>query len=199
MKVFVAFFAAVVLFLFAHAAEAQTSGTTASRIRLVKAQCTTGPCTPQIEFKRGDVQLRRVKNPKPVGDRRFGKVSIGSLDVGLGIFPATMEAQVSGRRVWGSDPDLDCPLANTESSGLFGTSLMTCTLAAFNIGRCRGDIFFTSLLDPRCSDVRQTFQDIQIGVYEAGFAGDPAHLVATAGMAILGKVPDCNSGGSGCP
>jgi hypothetical protein len=199
MRSFVAFCTAAVLFLVAYEAEAQQTGTTASRIRLVQAQCTTGPCTPGFAFKRGDVNLRRVKNPKPVGDRRFGKVSIGSLDVGLGVFPTTMEAQISGRRVWGTDPDGDCPQANSESTGLFGTSLMTCTLAAFNLGRCRGDLFFTTLLDPRCSDVRQTFQDIQVGVYEAGFAGDPTHLIATAGVAILGKMPDCNSGGSGCP
>jgi hypothetical protein len=199
MRLLVASCAAVVLFLGAYSAEAQTSGTTASRLRLVRAQCTTGPCTPQFEFKRADVQLRRVKNPKPVGDRRFGKVSIGSLDVGLGVFPTTMEAQVSGRQIWGPDPDGDCPQANSESTGVFGTSLMTCALSAFNLGRCRGDLFFTTLLDPRCSDVRLTIQDIDVGVYEAGFAGDPNRLVATGGIAILGKVPDCNSGGSGCP
>jgi hypothetical protein len=199
MRSFVALCATMGFLFAATAADAQSSSTTASRIRLVRAQCTTGPCTPQFEFKRGDVQLRRVKNPKPVSDRRFGKVSLGGLDVGLGVFPAMMEAQVSGRQIWGPDPDSDCPLANTESTGVFGTSLMTCALSAFNLGRCRGDLFFTSLLDPRCSDVRRTIQDIAVGVYESGFAGDPNHLVATGGITILGKEPDCNSGGSGCP
>lgn len=199
MRVFVAFCATVVVLFAACRGEAQTTSTTTSRIRLVRAQCTTGPCAPQFDFKRGDVQLRRVKNPKPVGDRRFGKIGIVGLDVGLGTFPPTLDAQVSGRQVWGDDPDGDCPDANSESTGLFGTSSMSCNLSAFNLGRCRGNLFFTSLLDPRCSDVRRTIQDISIEIYEGGFVGDDTRLIATTGMAVLGKVPDCNSGGSGCP
>jgi hypothetical protein len=202
------FFAAalVLAVLSTGAAQAQIKGTTAARLRLVRAQCTTGPCAPQFDFRRGDVQLRKVKNPKPVGDRRFGRVSIIGLDAGLNPLPQTVDVQVSGRQTFDNDPDSDCVLANTTVTGIFGTSSANCNVSAFNLGRCRGDLFFTAIppfvspfLAPQCSDVRRTIEDISIEIYEGGFAGDPAHLIATTGIMILGKSPDCNSGGSGCP
>lgn len=190
---------AVVSLVLVPTARAQTKATSASRIRLVRAQCTTGPCAPGFDFKRGDVQLRTVKNPKPVGDRRFGKVSITGLDAGLDPAPATLEAEVTGTRTFGTDPDGDCALESTQTSGVFGTSTMTCNVSAFGLSRCRGDLFFQDLLPPGCSDVRQTIQDVKIEVYQGGFLGVPTKRIATDGMAILGKSPDCNSGGSGCP
>ncbi len=120
---------AVVSLVLVPTARAQTKATSASRIRLVRAQCTTGPCAPGFDFKRGDVQLRTVKNPKPVGDRRFGKVSITGLDAGLDPAPATLEAEVTGTRTFGTDPDGDCALESTQTSGVFGTSTMTCNLS----------------------------------------------------------------------
>jgi hypothetical protein len=200
MRIFLAAAAALAVGVFAYAAEAQTAGTTTSRIRLVRAQCTTGPCAPQFDFKRGDVQIRRVKNPKPVADRRFGKISIVGLDTGLNPFPPFLAAQATGRQVFGSDPDGDCPLANTQSTGVFAEATsLACNVSAFNLGRCRGPLSFLTLLDARCTDVRRTIEDIRVEVYEGGFVGDPNRLIATNGVAILGKVPDCNSGGSGCP
>ncbi len=199
MKIWLGAAAAVALIASGHVAEAQTRNTTASRIRLVRAQCTTGPCTPFFDFKRGDVQIRAVKNPKPVGDRRFGRVSIVGLDSGLNPGPPTLDAVVSGTQVFGTDPDADCPLANTQVTGVFGTSTMHCNLSAFNYGRCRGDLFFTSLLPQECSDVRRTIQNFSVEVYDGGFAGDPTRRIATIGALILGRSPDCNSGGAGCP
>jgi hypothetical protein len=189
----------VALFVGVQPAKAQTRNTTAARMRLVRAQCTTGPCAPQFNFKRGDMQIRSVKNPKPVGDRRFGKVSIVGLDAGLATPPATLDAVVSGTQTFGPDPDGDCALAGTQVTGTFGTSSMICNISAFALGRCRGDLFFTSLLPPQCSDVRRTIEDISVEIYEGGFAGDVTRRIATVGMLILGKEPDCNSGGSGCP
>ena len=202
------FLVAVAVFVFGsvQTAEAQKTGTTTARLRLVRAQCTTGPCAPQFDFKRGDVQLRKVKNPRPVGDRRFGRVSMIGLDAGLNPLPNTLDVQVSGRQTFDTDPDSDCVLAGTVVTGVFGTSSANCNASAFNLGRCRGDLFFTAIppfvspfLAPQCSDVRRTIEDISIEVYEGGFAGDPAHLIATTGITVLGKTPDCNSGGSGCP
>lgn len=186
---------AVVSLVLVPTARAQTKATSASRIRLVRAQCTTGPCAPGFDFKRGGVQLRTVKNPKPVGDRRFGKVSITGLDPA----PATLEVEVTGTRTFGTDPNSNCALAGSQTSGVFGTSTMTCNLSDFGLSHCRGDLFFESLLPPGCSDVRQTIQDVKIEVYQGGFLGDSTKRIATDGIAILGKSPDCSSGGSGCP
>ena len=187
-------------------AEAQIKNTTAARLRLVRAQCTTGPCAPQFDFKRGDVQLRTVKNPKPVGDRRFGRLSIIGLDSGLNPLPNTLDVQISGRQTFADDPDNDCAVENTVVNGVFGTSSANCNVSAFGLGRCRGDLFFLAVppfvspfLAPQCSDVRRTIEDILVEVYEGGFAGDPTRLIATVGMAVLGKSPECDSGGSGCP
>lgn len=198
MRRFLAVAGALVLLPFLQTAEAQTKPTFSTRLRLVHAQCTTGPCVPIFQFKRGDVQIKRMKLPKLVNDRRFGRVIISGLDAGIGTFPAALEARISGRRIFGSDPDSDCPLANTETTGEFGFSNLDCTLSAFNIGRCRGTLSFNNLLAPQCSDVRQTIEDVNVSVYLQGMVGNPAGLLATIGIAIPGSVPDCDSGGSGC-
>jgi hypothetical protein len=198
MRRFLAVAAAVFVLVFLQTAEAQMKPTSTARIRLVHAQCTTGPCVSAFDFARGDVQIRRVKMPKPVNDRRFGRIKISGLDAGLGTFPSGLEARISGRRIFGSDPDGDCPMANTETTGDFGFSNLECKLSAFNVGRCLGTLVFNGLLPPQCSDVRQTIQDLNVSVYLQGMVGNPAGLLATLGVGVVGKVPDCDSGGSGC-
>jgi hypothetical protein len=60
-------------------------------------------------------------------------------------------------------------------------------------------LFFINFTAPACSDVTQVIQDLSVEVYEGGFVGVPEHLIAVFGMNILGKSPDCASGGAGCP
>jgi hypothetical protein len=55
------------------------------------------------------------------------------------------------------------------------------------------------LFDPRCTDVRVTVLDLKVEAYEFGMVGTEASRVATQGISIVGRAPDCSSGGSGCP
>ncbi|MGH7787732.1 MAG: hypothetical protein ACRERC_12740 [Candidatus Binatia bacterium] len=182
------------------AAEAQTRGTATSRVRLVRAQCTTGPCNPFFTFQGGAALIKRAKQPKLVSNRKFGNIRINSLQrLGGPLIPATLDAQISGTIFYGADLNAACGLANTVVSGPFATSTMTCTVGGDGSAQCRGNLFFINFTDPECSDVTQTIQDLDIEVYEGGFVGTPERQIANFGMAILGKAPDCASGGSGCP
>jgi hypothetical protein len=189
--------AAALLLLGAQATSAQTKNSASTRFRLVRAQCTTGPCHPFLTFIRGSGKINNVKQPKPVGDRFFGKIRI------TGVTSASLnqlDAEVEGRRIYGADPDNDCALANTETSGVFGTSTMICRGNVFtNESRCSGKLFFDQLTPPGCSDVPVHTEEIRVNVYQEGFAGVQTRLIATNGAFSLGKTPDCNSGGSGCP
>jgi len=180
------------------AAQAQTRNTARSSLRLVQAQCPgmpAGPCAPGISFTGGTAQITRVKEPRAVSNTQFGRINLN------GVFPlpaSTLTAQVSGTQIYGSDPDADCPLAGTQVTGLFGTSTMTC-IPQGPTARCRGKLFFTAPTAPQCSDVLRTIADITVEVYDSASVGDPAGLIAVPGMAILGRTPDCDSGGAGCP
>ena len=179
-------------------AEAQVRGTARSSLRLVRAQCPglpPGPCTPSITFSGGTAQLKRVKQPRAVSNTEFGKVNLN----GVSPIPAsTLTAIASGTQTYGADPDADCPLANSQVTGPFGTSTMTC-IPQGPTAKCRGKLFFNTATAVQCSDVLRTITDINIEVYDSASVGDPAGLIATPGMAILGRIPDCDSGGAGCP
>jgi hypothetical protein len=189
--------AAVVMLLGVQAASAQTKNSASTRFRLVQAQCTTGPCHPSLTFSRGSGKINNVKQPKPVGNRFFGKIKITGVTSGS---LSQLDAEVEGRRIYGVDPDGDCALASTESTGVFGTSTMICRSNVFtNESRCSGKLFFDLLTPPECSDVPVHTENIRVNVYEEGFAGVLTGLIATNGAFSLGKSPDCNSGGTGCP
>ncbi len=175
--------------------QAQTRGTTKSNLRLVRAQCAGVPCDPTIDFTGGTAQLKRVKQPKAVSNTEFGRININGVTP-LPVAPLT--ALVSGSQVYGPDPDADCPLANTQVMGVFGTSTMTC-IPQGPAAKCRGKLFFASATPVQCSDVLRTITDITVEVYDSASVGDPSGLIAVPGMAILGRVPDCDSGGAGCP
>ena len=76
---------------------------------------------------------------------------------------------------------------------------MTCAFGPAGDANCSGNIFFIDFTDPECSDVAQVIQNIDVEIFEGGFVGVPTRKIATAGMNILGRSPDCASGGAGCP
>ena len=184
----------------AHPGSAQTRNTAASRLRMVRAYCTTGPCDQFFTFEGGWTLIRRTNEPRVVTNRKFGKVRINALlRLGGPPFPSALVAQVSGTIFYGPDLNAVCPLANSQVTGTFASSTMNCVVQAGADANCGGDLFFTNLVAPACSDVSQVIQDVNVEIYEQGFVGVPEHLVAVSGVNILGKSPDCASGGAGCP
>ncbi len=182
------------------AVDAQTRNTSTSRLRMVRAHCTTGPCNPFFTFQGGATLIKRAKQPKLVSNRKLGNVRINALQrLGGPPIPPFLDARLSGTIFYGQDANAACALANTVVSGSFATSTMTCTVGAAGDANCKGNLFFTNFTDPECSDVAQTIQDVAIEIFEGGFVGVPERRVAQAGMNILGKSPDCASGGAGCP
>ena len=190
----------IALLAAAHAAPAQLRNTASSKLRMVHAYCTTGPCDQFFTFQSGATLVKRIKEPHPVTNRKIGKVRINGLTRLGGVpIPLRLDAQLSGTTFYGQDMNAICPLANTTTSGLIATSTMNCIVTGFGDANCAGDLFFTSLVPPACSDVTQVIQDLTVEVYEDGFVGIPEHLLAVFGANILGKSPDCASGGAGCP
>lgn len=184
----------------AGAAEAQLKNTGTTRMRLVRAHCTTGPCDPFFTFNGGSALFRRAKQPKLVVNRKFGKMRINALTrLGAPPIPVELDARLLGTTYYGQDQNAICPLANTVVSGEFATSSLTCIVGAAGDAICSGPLAFTAFTLEQCSDVSQVIQDITVEVYEDGFVGTPERLIATAGINILGKSPDCASGGAGCP
>jgi hypothetical protein len=191
---------ALAVLLGGHTASAQTRDTASSRLRLIRAYCTTGPCDPFFTFQGGSTLIKRGKQPKLVTNRKIGKVHVNSLQrLGGPPIPGALEAQLSGTIFYGQDFNAVCPFANTVVAGPFATSTMNCVIGAAGDANCSGSLFFTNFTPAACSDVSQVIQDLSIEVYEQGFVGVPEHLIGIFGMNILGKSPDCASGGAGCP
>jgi hypothetical protein len=191
---------AATLLLGVGTASAQLLSTRSSRFALVRAHCTTGPCNMDFTFSGGRAVFQRGKQPKLVTNRKLGKVRINGLTrLGAPPIPPTLEAEVSGTIFYGVDQNAVCPFANTVVSGPFASSTMNCTLDASGTAVCLGQLFFTDFYPAECSDVSQVIQDITIDVYLGSFVGSTNALIATAGINILGKSPDCASGGAGCP
>ena len=112
-------------------ATAQTKNTGASRVRMVRAHCTTGPCDPFFTFQGGSTLIRRARQPKLVTNRKLGKVRISSLQpLGAEPIPTALDAQISGTIFYGQDLNAACALANTSVSGPFATSTMSCVVGA---------------------------------------------------------------------
>jgi hypothetical protein len=181
-------------------ATAQTKNTASSRVRMVRAHCTTGPCDPFFTFQGGSTLIRRARQPKLVTNRKLGKVRINSLQpLGAVPIPTSLDAQISGTVFYGQDLNAACPFANTVVSGPFASSTMSCVVGAAGDANCSGNLFFIDFTPPECSDVSQVIQDLAIEIYEGGFVGTPERRIATGGINVLGKTPDCASGGTGCP
>lgn len=189
--------AVLVLLLSVHDASAQSRNTASSGFRLVRAQCTTGPCYPTISFRRGQGKFITPRQPKAATSRFIGKIKISGLTT---VTIGQLDVELEGRRIFGDDPDSDCALANTETVGVFGSSTMTCRANIFaNESGCRGKLFVDNLTPQECTDVNVHLEDMRVNVYQGGFAGVQSRLIATNGLLTLGRFPDCNSGGIGCP
>jgi hypothetical protein len=192
--------AALSVLLAVSAADAQTRNTATSRLRLARAYCTTGPCDPFFTFQGGATLIKRAKQPKLVSNRKFGNIRINSLQrLGGEPIPAFLDARISGTTFYGPDLNAVCALANTSVTAPFATSTMNCAVGAAGDANCKGNLFFIDFTQPACSDVSQSIQDVKIEIFEGGYVGVPERKIATFGMNILGKSPDCASGGAGCP
>jgi hypothetical protein len=184
----------------ADTASAQLKNSGTSRIRLVRAHCTTGPCDPFFTFNAGSVLFRRSKQPKLVINRKLGKMRINNLTrLGAPPIPPSLDGRVIGTIFYGQDENAVCPLANTVVTGEFATATLNCIVTVVGNAGCSGPVAFSDFTPPECSDVSQTIQDITVEVYEPGSVGVPEKLIATQGINVLGKSPDCASGGAGCP
>lgn len=200
MKTLLAAGVAAALLLAVTAVEAQTRNTAPSRFRMAQAYCTTGPCDPFFTFQGGAALVRRARQPKLVSDRKLGNIRINALQrLGGPAIPTHLDAQLSGTTYYGPDLNAACALANTVVSGPLATSTMACSVGITGDANCKGNLFFINFTAPQCSDVSQTIQNPVIEIYEGGFVGVPERKIATAGITILGKSPDCASGGAGCP
>jgi hypothetical protein len=188
------------LLLGASTAPAQLKNTSSSRLALVRAHCTTGPCNPFFTFTGGKAVFKRVKQPKLVTNRKLGKIRInGFTRLGAPPIPPQLDAEVAGTIFYGQDQNAICPFANTIVSGPFATSSMNCVVDSGGTAVCSGTLFFTDFTPAACSDVSQVIQDITVDVYLGSFVGSANARIAEAGINVLGKSPDCATGGSGCP
>lgn len=199
MRILIGVVAMAAVLVSAAVVDAQTRNTATSRLRLVRAYCTTGPCDPFFTFQGGAALIKRAKQPKLVSNRRLGNIRINSLQrLGADPIPAFLDARLSGEIHYGPDANAACPYANSIVSGPFATSTMSCSVTVAGTGNCKGNVFFIDFTEPACSDVAQTIRDIDIEIFEGGFS-NPERKIAEFGMNILGKSPDCASGGAGCP
>jgi hypothetical protein len=200
MKMMIGVAMTIAALLAVSAADAQTRNTATSRLRMVRAYCTTGPCNQFFTFQGGATLIKRAKQPKLVSNRRLGNVRINRLTrLGAEPIPAFLDARMSGTIFYGPDANAACALANTSVSGPFATSTMSCTISSAGDANCKGNLFFTDFTVPACSDVSQAIQEVDIEIFEGGYVGVPERKIAEFGMNILGKSPDCASGGAGCP
>ena len=185
-------------------ADGQARPTSTLVSRLVPAQCLTGgvpePCNASgITLRTGSVRIRKLKQPGPVFKTSIGRVSLQAVS------PAqtNVEARVSARITYGPDNDADpCPFANTQVFvPSWATSTMNCILSS-QFGyflTCVGQLHLSALMPASCANVDTTIEELSTEVYEAGFVGVTARLIATDGHAVAGTAPDCDSGGIGCP
>lgn len=163
---------------------AQTKAVTSVQTGLLLAYCPGPvPCnTSGITFDRGSVRIRKIKQPDPVFSSYIGTVSL------QGIIPprANLSAAMSARVSYGTDPNGNCPLANTQAVlNPWATSSLTCTESSYSFFSfytgCRGDLNLVALVPPECSDVDLIVEDIRTEVFEAGMVGVTASLIARDG------------------
>ncbi len=179
-------------------ADAQEVATQKTRVRFVRAFCSTGPCTPAIDFEFGGGHINRMIFPKPLSKRKIGKLRLrGVMSTPL---PSSLEAQVTARFVYDTvDPDGDCPDLGSDVVQVLATSSMFCK-QQIDRATCGGDLLTpVGLFDTRCTDVRVTLHDLDFEIYEFGMVGVLTSKIATQGVSVVGKTPDCSSGGFGCP
>jgi hypothetical protein len=197
--VFMAAACGIVLVVCQPSAIAQTRGTAGYIARLVPELCGSVPCNVSgISFTSGEIRLKKLKQSNLMYSTSIGRVALQEVIPPQGALQAQLTATLS----YGPDPNLDCPQANSQVVvSPWATSSFTCIPAGFGFFTyCRGELLVTAVTPPECEDVDVIVENISAAVYESGFAGDPAHRIASDGLAVAGLSPDCNSGGSGgCP
>ncbi len=183
--------AAIFLLALASASTAQTKSTGTARYRLVRAQCTTGPCNASYAFVSGSVQVKWPKRAKRASEGKIGNVNLKTVAIAGGsvgtLLPDSLTAELSGTRIFGDDPTADCPLANTVQSGVFGRADVGCFDSSGSL-RCNGDLFFDPMEDPACRDVDMIVQDVDIAVTPDSGAGVDTAPLARFGRAVVGEV-----------
>ncbi len=183
-------------------APAQTKGTGASRVRLARAMCTTGPCNPSFNFRGGSVLFRRLKQPKPMANREIGRIRLDGVSSSGPPLPASLDGVVTARVNFdATDPDVDCASVGGDTTQVIATSSLSCKQKGATSVSCRGDMVLSNgvLDDPDCTDVQLYVTEVVVEVYEDGGAGTDTKKIAQNGALVTGKTPDCDSGGSGCP
>ncbi len=194
--------AVLLLFSWAEPTLAQEKGTAASRLRMARAMCTTGPCNPSFNFRGGSAQFKRLKQPRPMTDREIGRLRLDGVSSSGPSLPASLDGVVTARVNFdATDPDLDCAAAGSDATQVIATSSLSCKQKGATTVSCRGDLVLVNgfLDDPDCTDVQLFISDVVVEVYEDGGVGDDAQKIAQNGALVVGKTPDCDSGGSGCP
>jgi len=178
---------------------AQTRGTSVYVARLVPELCGGEPCNVSgISFTRGDVRVKKLKQTDLIFSTSIGWVALQAVSP-----PQTgLQARLSATLSYGADPNVDCPLANSQVVvNPWATSTLTCLPAGFAFwAPCTGELHLTGVTSSQCSDVDIIVENITAEVYENGFAGDPTRRIARDGLALGGIMPDCDSGSpGGCP
>lgn len=170
--------------LAAPSVEAQALATAKTRVRMVRAFCTTGPCAPAINFESGSALLNRMKQPKPLSRRKVGRIRM--VRVQSTPLPSALSTEVTARFVWDTvDPDGDCPVLGSDSVQTLATASLFCKPQGTH-ATCGGDLLVpVGLIDPRCTDVRLTLHDIKFDVYQFGQVGVEEARVATDGISVL--------------
>jgi hypothetical protein len=180
-------------------AVAQTKGTAGYIARLVPEMCGALPCNVSgIGFSRGEARLSSLKQETLTFNSKIGRIVLQEVSPPQ----TTMQAQLSATLTYGTDPNGDCPQANSQVTvSPWATSSLTCDPPLFEFyAPCRGDLHVTAVTAPQCADVDVVVDNITAEVFEGGFLGDPSRRIALDGLARGGRSPDCNSGGTGgCP
>lgn len=192
-----------VLFLFVgQPAAAQQRGTAGARMAMARAMCTTGPCAPQYNFRSGFAQFKRLRQPRLVGRRDIGTVRLDRVWTSGPPLPTALSGTLTGRINYATfDPDANCPLVGSDSTQEIATSSLFCQQSGPTWTSCRGRIILNSdvMNDPNCTDVQVFLSGLTVEIYEAGGVGDDSKMIARNGALVIGRTPDCNSGGAGCP
>jgi hypothetical protein len=180
-------------------AMAQSRGTAGYVARLVPEMCGSLPCNASgINFTRGEIRLNKLRQSDLVFSTSIGRISLSSVSPSQ----PGLQAQLSATLSYGADANGDCPQANSQVVVTpWATSSLTCFSTPFVfLVPCAGELFVTAVTTPACEDVDVIVENITAEVFESGFLGDPTHRIAIDGLALSGRLPDCNSGGTGgCP
>jgi hypothetical protein len=171
----------------------------------VQAQCPVlgvpQPCDNGVIFGRGSFRIKRLKQPKLLFNQGVGRIRMINVSPPQ---PFGLDAQIVGLVSYSSDPDSDCPLANTQTlvNPLWTATMACVTVSPGLYSNCKGLLQYpsSSAIPPAtCTDVTFIVENLQAEVYEDGSVGNPAGLIARNGITVLGRSPDCNSGGTNCP